>query len=152
MATNKNYRANYRTFPTEPTMTRGIGNVGSKKRDPNDKTTYISRENQLKSLDNRREIERMRIQRDDGELWKQRNFRIVRKDLLAAGTDGSMINLAPYKTEMYKHYDGNNPALWQGGGLIMSTRALYGQKLDEGYKKVDAELVPGRKIPVYRSA
>lgn len=149
MASNKN--SNYRSSAYNPTMSRGIGNVASKKRDPNDKTTYISREDQIKMIENRKAIERMRLERDDGELWKERNYKIVRKDLVAASIDGRLIDLSQYRTEMYKHYDGNNPALWQGGGLIMSTRGIYGKQLDEQYQRVNNELVPGKMIPVFRT-
>lgn len=125
------------------------GNVYGR-RNPNDKTSYVDQKALKENLEKRKEWVYKNALREDAELWKNRNFRIVRKDLYAGIEDGSLMDISPYKVELYKSFNGNNPSLWQGSQVGMSTRQLYGQQIDNQYQKYRQELAPHKMIPTTR--
>lgn len=105
-----------------------------KYRDPNDKTTYIDRKNLLQDLQKRREKVYQYAIMKDAEKTLYDDYQYKKKDRYGAFGDGSIKNIYPYRTELYTHYDGNNPALVQGGQVVISTRALYNNKLNDSAK------------------
>lgn len=105
-----------------------------KYRDPNDKTTYIARDDQLENLRKRREKVMQYAIMKDAEKKLYDDYLYKKKDRYGVFGDGSIRDIYKYRTEMYTHYDGNNPALVQGGPIMISTRALYNDKLNEADK------------------
>lgn len=119
-------------------MSCGQNNI-YKYRDPNDKITFVPREDQLKNLEKRREYYRKIAVKEDIEklfrgLYCTHND-IPNKENYIVGYDGQFKYIQKYRTELYTHYDGNNPALVQGGPVMLSGRLLYGKKIDDEYKK-----------------
>lgn len=112
-----------------------------KRRDPNDKTTYVPREDQLILLNKRREFYRMVAQKEDLERLFNNFARIPKKDRYAVGYDGNIKSIHQYKTDLYTHYDSNNPALVQGGPVMMgSSKILYKYEIDKQNKEA---MTPG---------
>lgn len=106
-----------------------------KYRDPNDKITYVERSKLLEDLKKRREKVYSYAIMKDAEKRLYDDYKYKKKERYGVFGDGTIKDIYPYKSEMYTHYDGNNPALVQGGQIVISTRALYNSQLNESYKK-----------------
>lgn len=121
-----------------------------KRRDPNDKVTYIDRKALNENLEKRRRMIWENALRDDMNMWINRDPFIVRKDLYAAGQKGGIMELYPYKKPHYLDFNSNNPSLWQGGEMVMSMRNIYGKTLNDQYKQSRENLTPGNLVPTIR--
>lgn len=106
-------------------------------RNPNDKTSYIDGEALMHNVNMRRKWYRQWANQQDAEnlLFNSMTIAPQDKENMVVFIDGSIRDISKYKKPQYLSYNGNNPALWQGGQMVMSTSALYRQKIDEEYNK-----------------
>lgn len=106
-------------------------------RNPKDKTSYIAREDLIDRVNRHREWYKKYAHQQDMELILKNTSYLAPqyKENLVVSLDGQYVDISQYRKPQYLLYNGNNPAWWQGDNIVMSTRGLYGNQIDEQYKK-----------------
>jgi len=109
-------------------------------RDPNDHTTYVSRQNLQDLCELRKHALRKAAIQADTEynlaLYRGNGFKHSNYIVLS---DGRILDRSCYYKELYTDYDGNNPALVQGGMVGITQKALYKNKINSDYAKYSTQ-------------
>lgn len=97
------------------------------RRNPNDKSTYVSYEDRMSRLQKKREhVRNMAIHMDtERELSDDWRISGKEKETLAVFSEGGVSeirDISMYKKPLYLSYDTNNPALVQGSSVVTSMR------------------------------